>query len=209
MSRPSTAFAGPLLLTALIIAAGVGCAAEEDIITTPPPDFASLTVLAPEDLPEGFVVIPPDEFDYSEAGLEIAREMSPASTFGLWRLERRQDFEIIYGYAGWISSANYRAKVALLLNDEAAFQEAFVKGLEFDEMGAPVALTAEAGELSRAVGVDAVLDNEIYFIETVGFLRGNVYVSIYNMYHLGGSPGVSLGEIASAADRRIQAFVGE
>jgi hypothetical protein len=210
-----------VLLVCLLVSAGLGGGFGERSIATlatidrsniisadipePATDLSSL-VLTSQDLPAGFIKMPPDTLKNVVSGIP---NFKPASVFGYYKNDDKQ-FQVVTGFTTQLPNQIDRAKFDAEIREE-IFAQQFSQSLnssnkEFQFVNL-TALTLEdkIGEVSSGWTTQGKVRGVPINVELALFRRGKTGSFVAIMYLDGSKPGITISEAARQLDKRIMA----
>jgi hypothetical protein len=207
-----------VFLVCLLISAGLGGAVGEESIAIPirslpntlsadiPKPTADLSnlVLTLQDLPPGFVEMPPATLKRMGTG---TADFKPASVFGYQKSDA-QEFQILLGFTTQLPNAIDRAQFDAGVREEKVVQE-FSKGLnssnkEFNFANAtPLSLEDKIGDVSSGWRTQGKIRGLLINVELVLFRRGKIGSFVAIIYLDGTQPSMTMNSVARQLDKRI------
>jgi hypothetical protein len=207
-----------VFLVCLLISAGLSSAVGEKSIAIPvrsnantlsadiPKPAADLSnlVLTLQDLPAGFVEMPPATLKGMGTGTP---DFKPASVFGYQKSDA-QEFQIVLGFTTQLPNAIDRAQFDAGVREERVAQE-FSKGLnstnkEFNFANATaLSLEDKIGDVSGGWRTQGKIRGVLINVEIVLFRRGEIGSFVAIMYLDGKQPSMTMSSAARQLDKRI------
>ena len=210
-----------VLLVCLLISAGFGGGFGEMSIATPatidrtniisanipePATDLSSLVLTSQDLPAGFIPIPPETLKNMVSGIP---NFKPASVFGYLKNDNQQ-FQVVTGFTAQLPNQIDRAKFDTEIG-EGTFAQQFSQGLnshskefQFANLTA-LTLKDKIGEVSSGWKTQGKVQGVPINVELALFRRGKIGSFVAIMYLDGSKPPVTISEAAGQLDKRIMA----
>lgn len=208
-----------VFLVCLLISAGLGGAVGEESIAipirslpntlsadipTPAADLSGL-VLTLEDLPAGFVEMPPATMQKLVSGLQT---LKPASVFG-YNKNDEQHFQIILGFTQKLTNQIEQAKFDSDMRED-VFAKDFSKGLnssgkneyQFTNL-TTLTLEEKIGEVSRGWTNQGKIQGVTMNLEIAVFRRGKIGSYLMILYLDGKKPAITMSSAARQLDKRI------
>jgi hypothetical protein len=208
-----------VFLVCLLISAGLGGAVGEKSIAIPtrslpntlsadiPKPTADLSnlVLTLQDLPPGFVEMPPATIQKLVSGLQT---LKPASLFA-YNKSDDQHFQVIIGFTKDLTNLIDRTQFDAEMKAN-IFAEEFSKGLnssghkevQFTNLTA-LTLEEEIGEVSRGWTNKGTIQGVTMNLEIAVFRRGKIGSYLMILYLDGKKPAITMSSAARQLDKRI------
>ncbi len=208
-----------VLLVCLLISAGLGGRFIEVSIATPvkidrsntlfadiPEPAADLSslVLTSQDLPAGFMKMPPDTLKNVVSGIP---NFKPASVFGYYKNDNKQ-FQVVTGFTTQLPKQSDRAKFDGEIG-AGSFAQQFSQSLnssnkEFQFANLTVlTLEDKIGEVSAGWKTQGKVKGVPLNVELALFRRGKIGSFVAIMYLDGSKPVVTISEAAGKLDKHI------
>jgi hypothetical protein len=172
-------------------------------ISTPATDLPNL-VLTLQDLPAGFVEMPPATMQKLVSGLQT---LKPASVFG-YNKNDDQHFQIIIGFTQKLTNQIERAKFDADMRED-IFAKEFSKGLnsgkneyQFTNL-TTLTLEEKIGEVSRGWTNQGKIQGVTMNLEIAVFRRGQIGSYLMILYLDGKKPAITMNSAARQLDKRI------
>jgi hypothetical protein len=191
-------------LVGISLLAGTIACGMPDFSSEPPADFSGATMML-EDLPDGFESLPPSDIGLTEA-VGTSEGIDPINLFYFQYLGG-DEFQVVYGFTGWIASTPSQAATSAQLEDGEAYRESLVSSLEFDTVGTPEAMDISVGDVSQSMRVLVSNEDGEFYVEAVGFMQGAAFSQIFSLYPSDIAPTITLADAAQALAARVAAVL--